>query len=190
MTDSPTTMRDDTARGDEPRVRLVRNQAKCLDCGDTVVSLHRHDFVTCSCGALSVDGGTTYARRLFRDGARVEELSIYTDAAPSAARHQLEHSDVVLYQVHAPEACYSERCVIHSMSDHPLRTYEQVWAGGRMWRRCSHDELHPDPDEFGLGTAITLTHGCCPEACCTDAYDSPTAASLLRTPSSSLNASD
>jgi hypothetical protein len=41
------------------------NAAQCLKCGDTVRSQNRHDFVSCSCGALSVDGGSWYARRSF-----------------------------------------------------------------------------------------------------------------------------
>jgi len=35
-----------------------------LSCGDKIVSKHRHDFVTCTCGAVSVDGGQSYLRRV------------------------------------------------------------------------------------------------------------------------------
>jgi hypothetical protein len=45
------------------------NAARCLECGDIVVSRRRHDFVTCLCGALSVDGGADYAKRSYRPGA-------------------------------------------------------------------------------------------------------------------------
>lgn len=45
---------------------LRTNGARCLGCGDEIHSLHRHDFRTCTCGAVSVDGGTWYARRAFR----------------------------------------------------------------------------------------------------------------------------
>lgn len=47
----------------ERRVKIVRNSAKCLRCGDEVRSTSRHDFVSCRCGKLSVDGGTEYLRR-------------------------------------------------------------------------------------------------------------------------------
>jgi hypothetical protein len=46
-----------------PEPRLVRNAAQCRKCGDLIVSKHRHDFVTCKCGAISVDGGLNYSRR-------------------------------------------------------------------------------------------------------------------------------
>jgi len=43
---------------------------------DMLVSKHRHDFVTCSCGNLHVDGGKDYIKRGVRDGwDSVEELS-------------------------------------------------------------------------------------------------------------------
>ncbi len=43
---------------------IVQNAATCLSCGDFIVSKHRHDFVTCTCGAIAVDGGQDYLRRV------------------------------------------------------------------------------------------------------------------------------
>lgn len=57
---------------------IVRNRAKCLSCGEVIESTYRHDHRTCSCGNLSVDGGTDYIRRGFRDGrASFENLNEY-----------------------------------------------------------------------------------------------------------------
>lgn len=58
---------------------IVSNQIKCNKCGDTPFSKHRHDFVSCKCGAVSVDGGTEYLRRLgnIEDW---EEMSIIVDS--------------------------------------------------------------------------------------------------------------
>lgn len=42
---------------------IVRNAAECARCGDVIESKYRHDFVSCSCGAIFVDGGTDYLRR-------------------------------------------------------------------------------------------------------------------------------
>ena len=55
--------------------KIITNKAKCLLCGDIIESLSRHDFVTCKCGALSVDGGHDYIRRCFIDAKDYEELS-------------------------------------------------------------------------------------------------------------------
>lgn len=41
----------------------MRNRARCALCNDVVESLHRHDFVQCSCQAIFVDGGQDYWRR-------------------------------------------------------------------------------------------------------------------------------
>jgi hypothetical protein len=38
--------------------KIIKNAIKCVHCGDIIESRHRHDFVTCSCGCCSVDGGT------------------------------------------------------------------------------------------------------------------------------------
>ena len=42
---------------------IIANKAKCKKCGDIIESVSVHDFVTCSCGAISVDGGKSYLRR-------------------------------------------------------------------------------------------------------------------------------
>ena len=43
---------------------IIQNAVTCMGCGDFIVSKHRHDFVTCTCGAISVDGGQAYLRRV------------------------------------------------------------------------------------------------------------------------------
>ena len=35
---------------------------ECKNCGDTIFSRARHDFMTCSCGKVSVDGGFDYMK--------------------------------------------------------------------------------------------------------------------------------
>ena len=40
------------------------NRAKCKLCGKIIVSRHRHDFVSCDCGAIAVDGGNDYCRHV------------------------------------------------------------------------------------------------------------------------------
>ena len=52
------------------------NAARCKLCNDTIVSTHRHDYQTCDCGNLSVDGGIDYIRRGYKDLDEIEELSI------------------------------------------------------------------------------------------------------------------
>lgn len=56
---------------------ICSNQAKCLKCGDEPFSMHRHDYKTCSCGNLSVNGGQSYIKRSF--SSPFKELSIELD---------------------------------------------------------------------------------------------------------------
>ena len=42
---------------------IVKNAIKCKKCGDIIESKYTHDFITCSCGLCSVDGGLDYLRR-------------------------------------------------------------------------------------------------------------------------------
>ena len=43
---------------------IIQNAVTCLGCGDFIVSKHLHDFVTCTCSSISVDGGQAYLRRV------------------------------------------------------------------------------------------------------------------------------
>jgi hypothetical protein len=49
---------------------IIRNAAQCAKCGDIIESKHRHDFVSCSCGAIFIDGGRDY----FRAGGNPEDF--------------------------------------------------------------------------------------------------------------------
>ncbi|MBR1417014.1 MAG: hypothetical protein IJ572_04280 [Bacilli bacterium] len=44
--------------------KIIVNKIKCKKCGDIIESTHRHDFKFCKCGAVAVDGGKDYLRRL------------------------------------------------------------------------------------------------------------------------------
>jgi len=52
----------------------VRNAVLCRSCCDIIESRHRHDFRTCKCGAISVDGGQSYKKRCWKPGSRWVEL--------------------------------------------------------------------------------------------------------------------
>ena len=57
---------------------IITNRVKCNICGDIIESWHRHDFKTCSCGNVSVDGGLDYLKRSYRKGQdSYTELSEY-----------------------------------------------------------------------------------------------------------------
>jgi len=57
--------------------KIIRNSAMCLECNQHIESTHRHDYVTCMCGNLSVDGGADYIRRAVKDATKYKDTSIY-----------------------------------------------------------------------------------------------------------------
>jgi len=59
------------------KIRL--NSAMCLVCGDIITSKHVHDYVVCTCGALSVDGGLDYLKRGFIKMEDWMEMSEYEE---------------------------------------------------------------------------------------------------------------
>lgn len=54
--------------------KIIVNRIKCNKCGDIIESVHRHDFKSCSCKSISIDGGLDYLRRV-GDLKAYEELS-------------------------------------------------------------------------------------------------------------------
>jgi hypothetical protein len=58
-----------------PKATIIRNAAKCQHCGDVVESKHRHDYRSCKCGRIAVDGGQDYLRRVFENKGDLIELS-------------------------------------------------------------------------------------------------------------------
>ena len=55
---------------------ILRNSAKCHRCDTTAVSTDRHDYQTCECGNIFVDGGFDYARHGCLEPDTYEDTSI------------------------------------------------------------------------------------------------------------------
>jgi len=62
---------------------IYLNAATCHKCNYFIRSRNRHDFVTCSCGNISVDGGSAYIKRVgvaVTDASYTDHIELYTDA--------------------------------------------------------------------------------------------------------------
>jgi hypothetical protein len=60
-------------RGMSPReMNKYRHQdaMHCLSCDEVIYSVNRHDYRTCSCGKVSIDGGKDYTKASFKKGAK------------------------------------------------------------------------------------------------------------------------
>lgn len=56
-------------------MKIICNKAKCKKCGDIIESKHIHNYVRCSCGSISVDGGRAYLKRGLLERDAIEEMS-------------------------------------------------------------------------------------------------------------------
>lgn len=63
---------------------ILSNQAECLECGDRPFSSTVHDYRSCKCGNISVDGGQHYARRGWRGGKAEQAFKDLTISWPRA----------------------------------------------------------------------------------------------------------
>ena len=60
--------------------QIVYNSIECLECGKTIVSQHRHDYVKCECpNEAMVDGGTDYLRYGAKNMSKIKQFAVYTD---------------------------------------------------------------------------------------------------------------
>lgn len=60
--------------------QLVYNAVTCVECLDTIVSYHRHDYKLCRCkNEAMVDGGTDYIRYGGKNLKKVVHHAVYAD---------------------------------------------------------------------------------------------------------------
>lgn len=58
----------------ENKEEIINNKIKCKKCGDIIKSKSTNDYKKCSCGAVAVDGGKDYLKRMGDEG-NYEEFS-------------------------------------------------------------------------------------------------------------------
>lgn len=80
----------------------------------------------------------------------------------------------VLVNIHDPEACEGQGCVIHHPSDHHMKDWPLLFRSdkGLMERTCEHGTGHPDPDSLAWhisqGREYMGVHGC--DSCCMEPF--------------------
>lgn len=74
---------------------VIRSRAQCVKCGNIIESRHRHDFVSCSCGTIFLDGGLDYIRCGFKDRT---DIVMMTETRPKTREEVLE--DIKRYETY------------------------------------------------------------------------------------------
>lgn len=64
-------------------MKIIRNMARCKLCGDIIESRTTHEFRWCSCGAVAVDGGLSYLRRV----GRLENMEDLSEVEPDQPKN-------------------------------------------------------------------------------------------------------
>ena len=59
----------------QKKEEIISNKIKCKKCGDIIESKSTDDYKRCSCGAVAVDGGKAYLKRIGSE-EDYEELSV------------------------------------------------------------------------------------------------------------------
>lgn len=69
-------------------MKIIKNRARCKNCGDIIESNYRNDIKSCRCGAITVDGGHDYIRHIRRGFDK---------------RENLENLNILLYDMSDPD---------------------------------------------------------------------------------------
>ena len=77
----------DTYQNHSAKPEIIHNRGRCKLCGDIIESTDRHEFVTCRCGACSVDGGHDYLRRCLASPDYFDELSVIKPCGDSCEKN-------------------------------------------------------------------------------------------------------
>ena len=93
--------------------KLVKN---CIECAcekkEIICSASRHDYKSCSCGKVSVDGGLDYAKRSgegykemaeWEDVSGVPESDELPDINNAAGKEVLKYLEEIVKGVHNPK---------------------------------------------------------------------------------------
>lgn len=109
--------------------RITKNAVKCKKCGDVIESTYRHGFVTCSCGAISVDGGHDYLRRVGDlDGYIEMSESIEVEISP-----KYKKGDLVLFShLLAEDALEGEIVKVDTYEGHKIIEYDIMLKNDEM----------------------------------------------------------
>lgn len=101
-------------------IKITRNAVKCLNCDEVVESKHRHNYVTCACGNVSVDGGLDYTRRSIADKSAAIDISDHR-------RYTIDELDDALYIAKRDMVKYTYSSQYNQLMINSIRHYMKLW---------------------------------------------------------------
>ena len=130
---------------------IVYNAIYCNNCLDIIESTHVHDFKTCKCGNVSVDGGLQYLRRSYKLPTDYGELSV----------HDTDNFEVVRQFAYrtgygkpvTPDYGKFRITKLCDMTDEHVQNsidYHRVTKGGRHWLLYLKEKLYRVENEITI----------------------------------------
>ena len=121
-------------------MKLKRNRVKCLDCGVTLESKHRHDYKTCDCpNKTMVDGGLEYVRYGGMDMGKIELI------------HEYCEDDTFLWGVFNHETGFTEKRALDDIENNHLLNIA-------LHLRTRHERLPPDLGKAQHGRDLEILY--------------------------------
>jgi hypothetical protein len=130
-------------------MKLLKNSIKCNHCNDEIESKYTHNFVTCKCGKVSVDGGLDYGRTLFTEISDFTDTSIYDDGTHELRRQHLvwgNNYDKDMNRL--PETVYNP--IMSMTSDHIQAILDGGWAKSNPF----YEELFKEELKFRIKESV------------------------------------
>lgn len=122
---------------------ILRNSIKCNHCNDEIESKHVHDFVTCKCGKVSVDGGLNYSKTMFTSLSDFINTSITDDGTHELRREHLKWGNNYDKDMNAlPETMWIP---IKDMSSEHIQA---ILDGGYVKNNPKYEELFKEELRF------------------------------------------
>jgi len=128
---------------------ILRNSIKCNHCNDEIESKHRHNFATCKCGKVSVDGGKDYGRILYTEESDYTDTSIYDDGTHELRRQYLTWGNNYDKDMNRlPETVYTS--IMNMTSEH----IQAILDGGYANRNPFYKELFKEELKFRINESV------------------------------------
>lgn len=102
---------------------IVCNKAQCTICDDIIESICRHDFTTCSCGNLSVDGGLDYLKRSGNMNEFVELSEFSKGTYVCKCGHEIDIDAIVKLNPELDDIIFVYACPIRKRKHELLSNY-------------------------------------------------------------------
>jgi len=124
----------------------MRNRAKCKKCESILESFHKHDYVTCKCGEISIDGGLEYYKASaidFNNFLRIDDqgneiIVSLLDKEPEEPHQQLSKDE--------SNPSKPKRADLLKMLDEMIKSYENL----------PPNAMYSHPTQFDLYSALLL----------------------------------